>query len=159
MNTNKKKVARKRRSYEVVFKEAAVRRMLRGDNVVALSRELDVRRAVLYRWRDSYRAEGLAGLGRSRGRPRPGREAPRSAPLDPAAERIRELEALLGRQAVELDFFERAFRAANLATQGNDAPAASGSIELSTRSAPKADLASSEPAGSPPSAGLGFTAN
>lgn len=147
MNMNTKKAARKPRSYAVEFKETAVRRMLRGDNVVALSRELDVRRAVLYRWRDVYRAEGLAGLGRPRGRPRPGREAPRAAPLDPAAERIRELEALLGRQAVELDFFERAFRAANLATEGNDAPAASGSIELSTRSAPKADSASSEPAG------------
>ena len=39
-----------------------------------LSRELDLARAVLYRWRDTYWAEGLAGLERRGGRPRPGQQ-------------------------------------------------------------------------------------
>ena len=48
---------RKQRSYEARFKEAAVRRMLSRESIMRLSRELDVARAVLYRWRDTYRAE------------------------------------------------------------------------------------------------------
>ena len=74
MRERKDRVARKQRSYEVEFKELAVSRMLRGENVVKLSGELDVRRSVLYRWRDTYRAEGRSGLERRQGRPRPGQE-------------------------------------------------------------------------------------
>jgi transposase-like protein len=43
------------------FKLAAVQRILAGANVCGLSRELGVRRSVLYRWRDTYRREGAAG--------------------------------------------------------------------------------------------------
>ena len=46
---------RKQRMYEARFKEAAVRRMLNGESIMRLSREFDVARAVLYRWRDTYR--------------------------------------------------------------------------------------------------------
>jgi len=133
---------RKQRSYEARFKEAAVRRMLDGESIMRLSRELDVARAVLYRWRDTYRAEGLAGLERRRGRPRPGQQVVSLKSRDPAAERIAELERLVGKQAVELDFFERAFGALNLARPSSDARTASRSTRLSTRSAPKADSAS-----------------
>ncbi len=55
---------------------------------------------------------------------------------------------LLGKQAVELDFFERAFRAVNLAIPGRDASGASGSTASSTRSTPKAASASSQDASS-----------
>ncbi len=74
---------RKQRSYEARFKEAAVRRMLDGESIMRLSRELDVARAVLYRWRDTYRAEGLAGLERRRGRPRPGQQVVSLKSRDP----------------------------------------------------------------------------
>lgn len=151
MEAGKRGAGRKQRSYDPEYKEAAVGRMLRGENVVALSRELKVARAVLYRWRDVYRAEGRAGLARSRGRPGPDQEVVRLEPADRAAARIAELERMVGQQAVELDFFERAFRAVNLATPGNDAPAASASTPSSTRCAPKADSASSEPVRSPES--------
>ena len=99
---------RKQRRFEARFKEAAVLRMLNGEGIIELSRELDVARPVLYRWRDTYRAEGLSGLARRRGRPEPGQEAVR---LTAPAERIADLERLVGRQAAELDFFERAFDA------------------------------------------------
>ena len=133
---------RKPREFAVAFKEAAARRLLAGESGTALSRELAVKRGVLYRWRDAYRAEGVAGLQRRRGRPPAGQGPPPKSPRDPRDERIQELERLLGRQAAELDFFERALRAVNLATPGLDAPGASGSTPSSRRSAPKASSAS-----------------
>ncbi len=147
MESLKEGKARKARKYPVEFKEAAARRLLSGESGTALSRELDVKRSVLYRWRDAYRAEGLGGLSRGRGRPGPGRRPPPKIPLDPRDERIADLERLLGKQAAELDFFERAFRALNLATPVPDAPIASTSTRSSSRSAPKARSASNKPAG------------
>jgi transposase-like protein len=131
------------------FKEAAARRLLAGESGTALSLELGVRRSVLYRWRDAYRAEGVRGLSRPRGRPAPGHGRPPKMPRDRRDERIAELERLLGKQAAELDFFEQAFRALNLATPGNDAPGASGSTTSSSGSAPKARSASKPSARSP----------
>ncbi len=130
------------------FKEAAARRLLAGQSGTALSRELDVKRSLLYRWRDAYRQEGVNGLSRRRGRPKPGRSAPPKIPRDPRDERIAELERLLGKQAAELDFFGQAFRALNLAAPTNDAGGASGSTPSSSRSAPKARSASNTPASS-----------
>jgi transposase-like protein len=46
--------------FEARFKEEAVRRMLNGESIMRLSRELDVARAVLYRWRDTYRTSRRA---------------------------------------------------------------------------------------------------
>ena len=139
---------RQQRSFEARFKEEAVRRMVSGESIMRLSREFDVARAVLYRWRDTYRAEGLAGLERRRGRPRPGQQVVSLKSRDPAGERIAELERLVGKQAAELDFFGRAFGALQLARPGSDARTASSSTRLSTRSAPKADSAPNKPANS-----------
>lgn len=138
----------KPREFTVELKEAAARRLLAGESGSALSRELNVRRSVLYRWRDAYRNEGVRGLSRKRGRPKPGTEPPPKLPRDPRDERIAELERLLGQQAAELDFFEQAFRALNLATPGHDAPGASGSTRPSSGSAPKARSASTDSASS-----------
>ena len=51
------------------FKFAAVRRMLAGENVSALARELKVQRNDLYVWRDRFRSGGPDAL-RGPGRPR-----------------------------------------------------------------------------------------
>jgi transposase-like protein len=141
--------------YSREFKLAAVRRMLEGVNVSALSRELQVTRKRLYAWRDSFRAGGPEGL-RPRGRPAKAAdvlamppEAIRSeepAPLlpptpvsEPAAEallagtvsaaeyaaaqrRIADLERTVGRQQMEMDFFQQALRrvgAARPSTNGS----------------------------------------
>ena len=140
--------ARKARKFPLAFKEAAARRLLSGESGTALSRQLDVRRSVLYRWRDALRAEGVAGLSRQRGRPAPGHRPPPNIPLDGRDRRIADLERLLGKQTAELDFFARALRALHLAIPGPDAPTASTSTRPSSRSAPKAPSASRRPASS-----------
>ena len=55
------------------FKLTALSRTDAGDNVSALSRELNVRRKLLYAWRDAFRAGGEMAL-RGPGRPPKGSE-------------------------------------------------------------------------------------
>lgn len=87
-----------RRFFDRAFKERAVERMVAGENVSALARELSVRRKLLYAWRDALRAGS--------GRPEP----PPDGALTQARRRIAELERKIGRQQLELDFFRRALR-------------------------------------------------
>jgi transposase-like protein len=101
-------------------KLAAVKRMLARENVVALARELNVARKMLYDWRAKYLAGGAAAL-RGPGQPRkavaverPPEASAAGPPLPPHAElvkaraRIIELERKIGRQQLELDFFQQA---------------------------------------------------
>ena len=96
---------RKREVRTAKFKERAVERMLAAEPVSRLSRELRVRRTLLYRWRDAYRQEGRAGL---RPTGRPGRSQPKQAQA--AEERISDLERKIGQQAMVIDFLRRAFK-------------------------------------------------
>jgi len=101
----------KNRVFSPEFKKSLAQRILNGESVSALSQELDVKRAVLYRWRDTYRKEGPAGFERPVGRP-PGRAVapgPRTAP-EAAQRRIAELERKIGQQTLDLDFLRRAFK-------------------------------------------------
>jgi transposase len=103
-------MAKKARKFSTKFKMDAVRRMAGATSIVGLAEELGVRRKLLYEWRDRLQAEGSAGLERRVGRP-PGskaQRAPRSVP-SPAELRIAELERLLGRKQLEVDFLRRAF--------------------------------------------------
>ena len=93
-----------------------MRRVLAGENVSALARELRILRKDLYNWRDNFRALGPEGL-RARGRPRkapPSEAAEKPAPavdeLATAKRRIGELERKIGQQQVDLDFFRQALR-------------------------------------------------
>jgi transposase len=116
------------RRFSREFKLAALARMAAGENVSALARELGVLRKCLYQWRERYRLGGAVAV-RSRGRPTkaeslalraagvvppsppPGLPAP--PPPDALAlaqRRIAELEQKVGRQALELDFFQRALQ-------------------------------------------------
>lgn len=103
---------RKARIFSREFKVSVIRRMLAGENVSAIARELQVRRKDLYVWRERFRAGGAEAL-RGRGRP-PKRvaTAPPSAAADlvVAQRRIAELERKIGQQQLELDFFQRALR-------------------------------------------------
>ncbi len=131
-----------RRVYDAAFREQAVRRIESGENVSALSRELAVRRSVLYRWRDGYRREGVAGLSRGPGRlpggARLARPPAQGQPRDAAAERVAELERLVGRQAAQISFLERAFEQVS-ALPGTGEPGASRSMRPSApRSTKKA---------------------
>jgi hypothetical protein len=127
---------RTKRTFTTAFKEQVVLRLEAGEQFSALAAELGVRRKLLYEWRKAWRRLGVAGLNRKRG-PKPGMlrsgdppggAAPADPPLpvngpadrqgphrlaDPLAQaqaRIAELERLVGRQQVDLDFFRRALR-------------------------------------------------
>ena len=97
------------------FKLKVVRRMLAGENVSALAREVKVLRKDLYAWRDRFRSGGPDAL-RGRGRPPKAAAAaqtaaePAASQPDAAAKRIAELERKIGQQQVELDFFRQALR-------------------------------------------------
>lgn len=108
------------RTFSTPFKEAALRRLEAGEPLAALSRELRIARKLLYDWRKAWRADGVSGLNRKRGpksgprlaKPPPDPALPGSpGELAQAKARIAELERLIGRQQVGLDFFRAALRA------------------------------------------------
>ena len=103
-------MTKKARKFSVEFKREAVRRMAEATTIVGLAEKLGVRRKLLYQWRDQLKAAGIAGLERRKGRP-PGSKSQSVSPSVPSAaeERIAELERLLGRKQLEVDFFKRAF--------------------------------------------------
>ena len=120
------------RVFTPAFKEATVRRLESGDALAAVSKELGIARKLLYEWRWAWRRDGAAGLSRRRGRtpgylrkietgdppgaalasPAPSAEVPSAsvAELARAKARIEELERLVGRQQLDLDFFRKALR-------------------------------------------------
>ena len=118
------------RLFTTEFKERAVLRLEAGEQFSALAAELGVRRKLLYDWRKAYRQVGVAGLNRKRGpkpqgqglRPSPDHTAP-ADPLVQARARIAELERVVGRQQVDLDFFRRALRLTDAGVPGTTAPA------------------------------------
>ena len=123
----------KQRVFSWEFKERVARRMLNGESVTALYHELQIKRSVLYRWRNAYRKEGVAGLQRVKGRP-PGIPNPPRPVGDAegaAARRIAELERKIGQQALDLDFFRRAFKRVNELRRKLAEPGATASTEKS----------------------------
>jgi transposase-like protein len=123
------------RAFSREFKLKVVRRMLAGENVSALARELKVLRKDLYVWRDRFRSGGPEAL-RGPGRPRkaaPGsvaRAKPIASPPDAASKRIAELERKIGQQQIELDFFRQALRQ----VEGARRPIDGSGVTRSTRS-------------------------
>ena len=115
------------RNFTAEFKVKVVQRLLAGESVSGLSREVKVKRQILYRWRDVYRKEGLEGLARPRG------PARRSRPAAPPAgeERIRELERKVGQQALVMDFLQRACKRVKESRPPNKAAGGTASMERS----------------------------
>jgi transposase len=126
---SKKKIRVRSRKFKVV----AVSRMLAGENVHALARELKVLRKDLYVWRDRFRLGGPEAL-RGPGRPRKlaaGSVAPAAAqaPIEAAQRRIAELERKVGQQQVDLDFFRQALRQVRGTRRPSDAPGVTASTK------------------------------
>jgi len=134
------------RVFSRAFKVSIVRRMLAGENVSALARELRFSRKDLYVWRDRFLAGGPEAL-RGRGRP-PKAEAAglaassttaKAAPetpgaaLEAARTRLAELERKIGQQQVELDFFRQALRQVRGARRPSAEPGVTGSTKSSKR--------------------------
>ena len=116
---------RRFRIYSKEFKLAAVRRVLAGEKIRAVARELGLGH-LLYTWRDHYEQGGPDAL-IPRGRPRKAEAwARRRALLQPPSTQARayghagresardprlvELERKVGQQALEIDFFNAALR-------------------------------------------------
>lgn len=96
------------------LKLKAIKRVERGEGVVPVSRDLGVTRKALHDWIRAYKAFGAEGLNRKPGR-KPGRRMlkPIAEPAtsNSSSQRIAELERVIGRQQLELDFFRQALRA------------------------------------------------
>ena len=124
------------RVFSRAFKLAAVHRMMRGEDVSALSRELKVLRKDLYYWRARFRAAGPEGL-RGKGRP-PKSAVALTRPKEPTGEieaahkRIAELERKIGQQQVDLDFFRQALRRVEGARRPNAKPSSTHSATVSS---------------------------
>ena len=139
-------MSKKPRVFSREFKLMVVRRMLAGENVTALAREVKVLRKDLYAWRDRFRSGGAEALRRS-GRPRKAEvltmgvigkpaEAKPDVPaseLDLARQRIAALERKVGQQQVELDFFRQALRQVKGARRPSAGPGVTGSTRSSRR--------------------------
>jgi transposase len=124
--------AGKRRVFSREFKLSAVKRVLAGERVAALARELQVPSGRLYGWCHHYRQGGAAAL-RPACRPRKGfgvLDLESGKDLATARRRIEELERKVGQQQVELDFFRQALRRVGEARRANDGPG----VRTSTRS-------------------------
>jgi transposase-like protein len=107
---------KKARVFSREFKWHAVERILGGEGVSPLARELKLRRKLLYEWKDVYQSGGVEAL-RTRGRPRQGEglgRAPQAkterGALLQARQRIAALEQKVGQQQLEIDFFAEALR-------------------------------------------------
>jgi len=124
------------------FKLEAVRRILAGERIRALSQELKVLRKDLYAWRDLFRAGGAEAL-RPLGRPRKSaavvaarvkeRASEVAAGDIGAPERVAALERKIGQQQIELDFFRQALRRVKEARRPNAGLGVTGSTRSSKR--------------------------
>ncbi len=134
----------KSRRFSREFKLTALSRMDAGENVSALSRELNVRRKLLYEWRDAFRAGGEEAL-RPPGRPprgtlvagsKGGKGCPSRPPggghdLAAARRRIADLERKVGQQALEADFLEQALQLLEISRRARARTGARASSALS----------------------------
>jgi transposase-like protein len=125
------------------FKLGIIRRMLAGENVSALAREVKLLRKDLYVWRDRFLSGGPEAL-RGRGRPPKsataslaGRTSVPSAgagdELEAARARIAELERKIGQQQLDLDFFRQALRQVRGARRASAELGVTGSTKSSKR--------------------------
>ena len=130
------------RSFSREFKLEAVRRILAGERIRALSQELKVLRKDLYAWRGLFRAGGAEAL-RPLGRPRKGAAVVAASVKERASEvaagdigapeRVAALERKIGQQQIELDFFRQALRRVKEARRPNAGPGVTGSTRSSKR--------------------------
>jgi transposase len=125
------------RRFPTAYKLKAIERAEGGEGVLPVARTLGISRKLLHDWIKAWKAHGPDGLNRKRGpKPGPRRLKPlqaddkkRSA-LAQANARIAELERLVGRQQLDIDFFRKALRALERpAVQGKTASASSRSLK------------------------------
>jgi transposase len=100
------------RKYPPEFRRAALERMKSCDNVSALARELGIRRKWLYKWSEKERALYAATTSTAAG-VEPGpvvARRPTPPPDTQLRKRVQELESMVARQNLEIDFFKGALQ-------------------------------------------------
>jgi len=131
-----------RRRFGRAFKLEVVRRMVAGESGTSLSRELGIKRTILYRWRDAVRDGGAEALRDGPGRPNGVEKVAMALARGPAAKardlsearrQIAELERKVGEQQVALDFFRQALQRIEASRQPSDGNGATGSSPRSRR--------------------------
>jgi transposase len=122
------------RQFPTAYKLKAIKHAEGGEGVLPVARKLGISRKLLHDWIKAWKAQGPEGLNRKRGpKPGPRRLKPPQADDDKkrsalaqANARIAELERLVGRQQLDIDFFRKALRALERpAAQGKPASASS----------------------------------
>jgi len=129
---------RRRHIFSREFKLSAIERMLSGEDTKALARELGVDPKHLHQWCHRFRIGGAEGV-RQAGRPRKPvvseeeRAKTRTADLASARKYVAELEAKIGQQQVDLDFFRQALRQVREARRPSDGSGVTASTRSSKR--------------------------
>src|SRR5580692_11143327 len=112
--------------YSMRFRQRVVERMQLENNISQLSRELGLDRSMMYIWKRKLE-------GRAYGNVRTGKVDVRDRQIQELQGKIAGLEGVIGRQALELDFFEGALRRIR-----ETAPQSGGNGE--TTSTPKSEV-------------------
>ncbi len=132
----------KRRSFSREFKLKVIGRMEAGERGSDLAHELSIKRTIIYRWRDSFRRGGELALRSKRGRPNKAEAqamavergvAAKANDLAEARRQIAALEAKVGRQQLDLDFFKQALQRIEASRRPNERPGATVSSPKSKR--------------------------
>ena len=117
----------RRRLFSREFKVAAVRRVIEGEELADVARDMELGRELLWRWKkrvDEKGEEALFNVGRRKGDPQRSAESIETA----QQRRIAELERLVGRQQLEIRFLDKALRRVEeLRQEKNDDGAAASS--------------------------------
>ncbi len=101
--------SKQRQTYSPEFKTEAVARMRAGESLSGLARELGVRRKFLYAWKHAVE-EGRGFPGSGHPFATVGQPGKLPTPARDGAERIKELEGLVGRLTLENRFFKGALQ-------------------------------------------------
>lgn len=131
-----------RRRFSREFKLEVVGRIEGGESATALSYELRIKREILYRWRDAWRAGGAEALRGGPGRPPKAEALAMAAARGPAAKasdllearrQIAALERKVGQQQQDLDFFRQALRHIEASRRPSEGPGGTASSPRSRR--------------------------
>ena len=106
--------------YSNEFRRMCVERMKQCDDIVALSKELDIHRRLLYRWRDQ-----LDPVEKSEWPP------PQNSRESTLRKEVSQLKRVLADKTLELDFFKGALQKVEARRQQNDGSGAKASTTKS----------------------------
>ena len=112
--------------FSLEFKAETVGRVLGGEPLRSVCRDLKLHHTVLMYWMERHRRQGAKWL---RGPDRPSGEGVEPSEAERSARRIAELERKVGQQAIDLDFLRRAFERVKELRQSSTAPGVTASTK------------------------------